>query len=31
LEPLYPLQSTGYMDQIYAIEKKKTALLLGIM
>jgi hypothetical protein len=31
LEPLYPLQSTGYMDQIYEIEKKKTALLLGII
>ena len=31
LEPLYPLQSTGYMKQIYDIEDKKSDLMVTIL
>ena len=31
LEPLYPLQPSGYMEQIYEIENKKTDLMKKIL
>ena len=31
LQPLYPLQSSGYMEKIYKIEDKKTDLILKIL
>ena len=31
LDPLYPLQSTGYMKQIYDIENKKSDLMVTIL
>jgi len=31
LQPLYPLQSSGYMEQIYKIEDKKSDLMMSFL
>tara|TARA_B100000795_G_scaffold268632_1_gene256013 strand:- start:74 stop:901 length:828 start_codon:yes stop_codon:yes gene_type:complete len=31
LEPLYPLQSSGYMEEIYKIENKKSELMIQFL